>query len=441
MPPFMMSAVNIALPAIQIEFAVNAVLLSWLGTSYLLATAVFLMPVGKIADIYGRKKTFTWGILFFTLSALWAGFAPSVYWLIFIRVLQGISGAMIMTTGVAMLTSVFPPHERGKVMGINVAAVYIGLSAGPFIGGFVTQNFDWRGIFFLSVPIGMATTFLILRYLKDEWADARGQGLDIFGSVIYGFALVALIYGASLLPERAGIWLMICGLLGIGAFVKRQLTVEEPVFEVRLFHHNRTFAFSNIAALINYSATTAVTFLLSLYLQYIKGMEPQMAGVVLIAQPIIQAVLSPYTGKLSDRVDPGLLATMGMSLTALGLFLFIFLGPNSSLFFIIIPLIILGFGYALFSSPNMNAIMGSVEKQYYGIASAAVATMRLIGQMLSMATATVIFALFIGRAEITPANYLLFLKSTKTAFIIFTCLCVIGIFFSFSRGAIERERQ
>ncbi|MFA6809178.1 MAG: MFS transporter [Eubacteriales bacterium] len=436
---FMGSSMNIALPAIQEEFSINAIMLAWLTTSYLLATAVALVPAGKIGDIYGRKKTLLLGIILFTVASFFSGFAPSIHAFLIMRIIQGIGCAIQLTGGMALLTSVFPPKERGRAIGINVSAVYIGLSAGPFLGGILTQHLGWRSIFFVSVPFGLTAIIMILKYIKDEWADAKGQSLDIIGSTIYGISLIALIYGATLLPNKTGIILISVSFIGIIAFIKRQLTVKYPVFEVRLFKNNRLFTFSSIAALINYSATTVVAFFLSLYLQYIKGFDPQTAGLVLIVQPILMAVISPYSGRLSDKIEPGKIASLGMALTSIGLFVLVFLGENSLLVHIFIAQILLGTGFALFSSPNTNAIMSSVQKQYYGIVSGSTSTMRLLGQMLSLATATVMFSIFIGNEKITPQNYYLFLKSLKTSFLIFACLCTIGIFFSYSRGKLRSK--
>jgi len=194
---------------------------------------------------------------------------------------------------------------------------------------------------------------------------------------------------------------------------------------------------SNLAALINYSATFAVGFLLSLYLQYVKGFNAQNAGLILIAQPVIMAALSPVAGRLSDKFEPRVLATAGMAFTTTGLILLIFLSQNTSLNYIFLALIILGLGFGLFSSPNTNAIMSSVEKKYYGVASGMVGTMRLIGQMLSLGVVLLLFSLYIGQVQITPEYHLLFLKSTKTAFTIFAILCFCGIFASLSRGKLR----
>ena len=437
--PFMVSSINIALPAIGKEFETDAVLLSWVATSYLLAAAVCLVPFGKLADIYGRKKIFMIGQILISVTSLLAATSASAPMLIVFRVFQGAGGAMVFATGLAILTSVYPPQERGKVLGIAVAAVYIGLSCGPFFGGWLTQHFSWRAIFLANIPIGVFIIVLILFKLKGEWKGAEGEKFDFIGAVIYSIAIVAILYGISILPAKFSIALLILGVLTLIAFVKWERKMKSPVFEVSLFIENRTFAFSCLAALINYSATFAVTFLLSLYLQYIKGLTPQAAGFVLIAQPIVMAVFSPLSGRLSDRIEPRIIATLGMALTMLGLVLLTFVGNNSVLVFIVISLMILGFGFALFSSPNMNAIMGSVDKRYYGIASGSVGTMRLLGQVLSMGIATLIFALFIGRAQITPEYYPALIRSVKVSLIVFAGFCGVGIYFSLYRGRLRED--
>ncbi|KAF5425560.1 MAG: MFS family permease/MFS family permease [Candidatus Methanomarinus sp.] len=435
--PFMGSSVVIALKYIDTEFAVDAMLLSWIATSYLLAAAVFLVPFGRIADIYGRRKIFIYGIVIFTISSFFCAISPSIIVLIIFRILQGMGSAMIFGTSVAIVTSVFPVGERGRALGINVTAVYLGLTLGPFLGGFLTQHFGWRSIFLINVPLGIIVIFFTIWKMKGEWADAKGESFDLRGSIIYGIVLVSVMYGLSLLPNILGVWLIFFGIAWALLFIYWEKKVEHPVVNMNLFYNNRTFTFSNLAALINYSATFAVSFLLSLYLQYIKGLPPQSAGMVLVAQPFVMTVFSPMAGKLSDRVEPRIVASMGMVVMTIGLFLFSLLDNETTLTFIILNLILLGFGYALFSSPNTNAIMTSVEKRYYGIASGTLGTMRLVGQMLSMGIAMLLFALFIGRAQITPEYYSPFVESIKAAFMIFSVLCFIGIFASMARGKLH----
>jgi EmrB/QacA subfamily drug resistance transporter len=437
--PFMASAVNIALPSLGTELSLDAVTLGWIATAYLLSSAALLVPFGRIADIYGRRKIFTCGIGIFTLSSLLSGLANSATMLISCRVLQGIGGAMLAGTAVALLTTVFPANERGKVLGIAIATTYMGLSLGPVLGGVLTGHFGWRSIFFLSAFLGLLVIGVVLWKLKGEWTGAKGQRFDLAGSVIYALGLVALVYGFTLLPAPLGAWLIIGGAIGLSAFTRWEMKTRSPVLDLRLFRNSKTFTFSNLAALINYSATFAVTFLISLYLQYrpVKPFDPQDAGLILAAMPAMQAIFSPLAGRLSDRIEPRLIASAGMALTTVGLVLFIFLEEETSLKLIIGNLMLIGFGFALFVSPNTNAVMSSAPNTAYGVASAVVATMRQIGMVLSMGVAMLMFALYMGRVQITPEYYSLFQQSMKTAFIIFAILCFGGIFVSLARGKVR----
>jgi len=436
--PFMASAVNLALPSIGKEFALSAVLLSWVSLAYSLAAAIFLLPFGRIADIYGRRKVFLYGVAAYILTSALCGLTPSPVLLIPFRFLQGISGAMIFGTGVAILTSVFPPGERGRVLGLNTATVYVGLSVGPFLGGLLTQQLGWRSIFFAVVPLGLIVLAFAWWKLKGEWAEAKGERFDWPGATVFGLALAALMYGFSRLPAPSGGWLIAASVAGIAAFVWWEMRTPSPILHVRLFTRNTVFIFSNLATLINYSATSAVGFLLSLYLQYVKGFSPQEAGAILIAQPIVQAIFSPLSGRLSDTIEPRTVASLGMGLTMAGLLLLAFLGQDTALWLIILNLALLGFGFALFSSPNTNAIMGSVDKRFYGVASATVGTMRLIGQMLSIGVATLLLSLYVGQAQITATNSALFVQSAQATFAVFVGLCFLGILASLARGKAHR---
>jgi EmrB/QacA subfamily drug resistance transporter len=435
--PFMFSTVNIALPTIGKELSLDAVMLGWIATAYLLSSATFLVPFGRIADIYGRKKIFICGIVILTLSALFSGMANSATMLIACRVFQGVGGAMLAGTAVALLTTIFPANERGKVLGINVAATYIGLSLGPVLGGVLTHHFGWRSIFFLGALLGLAIIGVVLWKLKGEWTGAKGERFDLAGSVIYILGLVALVYGFTLLPAMAGVWLIIGGIIGLSAFTRWEMRTRSPVLDISLFRNSKAFTFSNLAALINYSATFAVSFLISLYLQYLKGFNPESAGLILVAMPAMQAIFSPLAGRLSDRIEPRLIASAGMALTTIGLIIFVFLNAQTPLNLIIGNLLLMGFGFALFSSPNTNAVMSSAPNTAYGVASATLATMRQVGMVLSMGIAMLMFTLYIGRVQITPEYYPFFQQSMKTAFIIFAVLCFGGIFASLARGKVR----
>lgn len=434
---FMGSSVNIALPSIGREFGMSALSLSWVATAFLLTSSIFQVPFGRIADIKGRKLVLLLGTFFHVLSSLTAALSFSGEMLIASRALQGIAASMTYGTGLAILVSAFPLQERGKALGINVTAVYTGLSTGPFLGGILTQYLKWRSIFWLTAPLWFVIFLLAWRKLRGQWAEAKGERFDFVGAFIYSVALVAIIYGLSRLPSREGIFSLCAGLAGLWILVRFETAQESPLFDIRLFKESRVFAFSNLAALINYSATFAVGFLLSLYLQYIKGLTPEKAGLVLLCQPLTQAAFSSFTGKLSDRVEPQIVASIGMGVTVLGLFSLIFLTPETSLAFVIVSLVVLGFGFALFSSPNTNAVMSSVDKRSYAVASATVGTMRQIGMMFSMGMVMILFSVLMGRVQITPSYYPAFLKCLKTAFAISALLCSAGVFASLARGKLR----
>ena len=435
--PFMGSSVNIALPAIGKDFAMDAVALSWVATSFLLTAAMFLLPFGRLADIYGRKLFFFLGIVTYTLASFVSAISPSGLILILSRGLQGMGGAMIFSTGIAILSSVFPSNERGKALGMTAAAVYLGLSFGPPLGGLLTHYLGWRFVFLIHVPLGLIIIILILSKLKGEWADAKGESFDLLGSLTYCISLTALVYGLSLLPDNIGITIALIGLIGLFGFIVWEYNSPSPLLDVRIFQTSTVFAFSNLSTLVHYSATFAVGFLISLYLQYIKLYTPQVAGMILMVQPVVMALVSPFAGRLSDRIEPRIVASIGMAMTVIGLSVFSFISRDMMLSLIILNLTILGLGFALFSSPNTNAVMSSVDKKYFGVASATLGTMRLTGQMLSMGITTLIFSVKIGRVQITEEYYQQFLVSSRMAFLIFSILCFLGILASMARGKIR----
>jgi EmrB/QacA subfamily drug resistance transporter len=436
--PFMGSALNLAIPSIGRALNGSAVMMSWVVSSFLLTTAALLLPIGRLADIFGRKKVFVLGILIFSLFSGLCGFAWSMKALIFFRILQAVGGAMIFGTSIAILTSVYPPHERGRVLGINVAATYTGLSLGPVLGGILNHQLGWESIFYFSALLGLVTFLFAVTRLKGEWADAKGEYFDLSGAVIYMAGIAATIFGFSSFTESLQAkYIFGGGVILLTLFVKNEAKSPHPLMNVRLFSGNATFAFSNLAALINYSATFALGFLLSLYLQFIRGFDSQIAGLILLSQPVLMACLSPFAGKLSDRMEPRLVASLGMGLTAMGLLAFFFLGEATALWRIVLALICIGVGFALFSSPNTNAVMGSVAKQFYGVAASTLGTMRLLGQAISMAIATLIIHLYLGNVKLSLSAHDTLGESISTSFAIFAIICVVGVFASLARGNIN----
>lgn len=439
--PFAGSSFNIALPSIAREYALSAVSMSWASLAYLLTSAMFLIPFGKVADMYGRKRVFLYGIAVFTVASGLLAVYPSSSTIIAFRALQGLGSAMIFGTGVAILVTVHEPHERGRVLGLNIAAVYVGLSVGPTLGGFLTTSFGWRSIFLVNVAVGLLVIATTLTKIKGDWAEPGDKRFDMVGSGVYSAMLLVLMYGMSLLPD-ADAWIWIAGgLLLLGVFIYVEARAENPVLDVRLFASNKAFSYSNLAALINFSATFAMTLLLSMYLQYLKALNAQQAGMVMIASPVMQALVSPVAGRLSDRYAPYRLAAVGMTVTGVSIVPFIFLEAETSLIYVAGSLALLGVGLALFASPNTNAVMGSVDKSRYGVASSTVGTMRLTGQMLSTGIAMTLFAINMGGAQITPELYPQLLTSIKTTFTVFFVLCIPGVAASLVRGRIKQVNE
>ncbi len=435
--PFVASSITVALPAIGSDLSMDAISLGWIATAYLLSAAAFLVPVGRASDIYGRKKTFIWGMVISIVSSAFAAFSTSGAWLIVWRVIQGVGSSMIFGTGITIVASVYPANERGKALGITLTSVYVGLSAGPFIGGVLTAVLGWRSLFILNVLIGMIVVIVTLWKIKEEWAEARGEGFDIIGSVFYTGAFTLAMYGLTVLPSVPGFSFLTAGCAGLFIFCLWELKARHPVLEMRLFLNNRVFLFSNLATLINYSATFAVTFLISLYLQYTKQLSPQAAGLILVCQPSMQAALSSYTGRLSDRIEPRIVSSCGMAALTIGLIIFGFIDSGTPLPLVIGNLLFLGCGFALFVSPNTNAVMSSVDRKFYGVASGTMATMRVVGQTLSMGIVMFVFTVLIGKVRITPEHYGPFLSSVRTVFFIFAFLSFLGIFASLARGRIR----
>jgi EmrB/QacA subfamily drug resistance transporter len=438
LPPYMASSCNVALPTIGREFSMPAVDLSWVITAYLLAIAACIMPFGKAGDLYGRRRIFLWGALVYTAATVAAGCMSSAASFMIMRVVQGLGAAMIFSTGTALLVSVVPPAKRGSMLGLNVASTYIGLAAGPSLGGILTQHFGWRSIFFTSTPLGLLIVFVVLFRIQKDRSVSSGRSFDVAGSVLYGTALACLMIGLPDLLSLKGVLLTAAGAGLAGLFILVESRTAGPLVHFELFRRSPVFTFSSLAALLNYSATHGAGFLLSIYLQYVKGMPPRSAGLVMIFWPLLMAVFSPLAGKLSDRVEPRIVASAGMVLTAFALFYFCAIGPATPLYRIITGLTLLGTGIAFFSSPNTSAIMGSVEKQNYGIATSIVSTMRLIGQMLSMGIVAFIMNVFIGNSIITGANHAAFIGCARVSFAVFGILCTLGIFASLARGRVRK---
>jgi len=432
--PFMLSAVGVALPSIGREFSASAVQLGLVETVYILAFSLFLLPAGRMGDIYGRKRIFIIGILVFTMGTIMVSMAFTIKSFILFRFFQGSGGAMISGTSVAILSSVFPPEKRGRAMGIIVGCTYLGLSLGPVLSGFMVTHLGWRWIFYLGVLIELFCLALTLLKLKGEWAEARGERYDRIGALLYCVSLFCLIYETLNQKNGGGYYLLAAsGGAGLVLFFLYEYRCSSPILDVNLILHNRVFALSNLATLINYAASFGIAFFFSLYLQVIRGFSPQMAGMILIIQPVVQTILSPVFGRLSDTISPPGLATAGMVVCVSGLLVASQVHAATPIPVIMSMLALMGLGFSLFASPNTTTIMGSVTPRQYGVASSFLATMRTLGMLSCMTVITLTFHYYMGDQPVNDQTRYAFLDSMHVSMVTFCGLCIVGVFFSLGR--------
>ena len=435
MTTFMSSALNLSIPALESFFGVSAAAIGWIVSSYTISVAALSLPMGKIADITGRRKVFVSGIIGFAVLSLISIFAGNIGVLIGLRALMGACAGMIFSTNNAILISSYPAKMRGKVLGYSVAATYIGLTTGPVAGGFLNSAFGWRSVFAVSFIVSLIA---LAAALHSDYRDAENtevhNGFDMAGSALYVFSIVASLLGMSRLGTGTSAYIVLAaGLLALAGFFVYEDRQLDPVMKVSMFRRSRTFTFSCLAALLNYGATFAISYTVSIYLQVILGMSSGRAGLMLITMPAVQALFSPMTGSMSDRIRPGILASIGMGICTCTLLLFSRIDSGTSLFYILASLCLTGFGFALFSSPNTNAILGCVDKEDYGVANSIIATMRTYGQSSGMAILSVITAAVLGSGSLESSPEADILSMMHTAFIVFAGLSIAGLFFSLAR--------
>ncbi|HMK54276.1 MAG TPA: MFS transporter [Methanobacteriaceae archaeon] len=427
--PFMGSSLNLALPVIQKDLLVNIIILGWIPTAFVLANAALVLPFGRLADIYGRRKIFAYGIFIYTISSFLAAFSTSGEILVIFSFMQGLGCAMIFATMVALLSSVFPMKRRGEALGLYVTAVFIGLFLGPILGGVLIQYLGWRSIFLFNVPIGIFLLLILFWKLKMEWTEAQGEHFDIKGATIYTLSLVAILYGFSSLLEDMGKFVLILGFMGLLGFILLERKNESPMLQLSIFQRRQS-SFTALSMLFLNIAISAMATLLSLYLQSLRGLDPQTTAFILASQPLMVAVLSPLIGRAADRTNNRLLPISGLMLITIGLVMLIFLSSETPILLPILALVMVGVGQALFSSPTTRTFMGSVDSKIYGMASSAFSTMIYLGQTFSLGILLIIFTIYLGRVEINPSNFGIFLDSLRMAFTVFAIISGVALVFS-----------
>ncbi len=432
--PMIATMVILALPAIGLEFGVSARDLGWMSTAFILATAILLVPASRLVDSIGYKKSYIIGGLIVVVSCFFSIFTPDYTTLIILRIIAGMGSAFVMITGLAILTRVYPANKRGMFIGVNTAMVYVGASMGPIIGGFLTEYAGWRSLFLLMIPLLLISAILMVIFLKQEFKNPW-KFFDIKGTILYAAAIFCTMFGLSTITDNGSLFLAIAGVILFVIFIWYERRVKEPVLHVDLFFKNKRFARSSYTALLNYGCTYGAVYMVSLYLQSVGELSAVEAGFIIFFQPLIQAVMTPIAGKLSDHFDPRYLVTFGMALSAIGVILLAGLGLTSAVSYIAITQVFIGLGSALFSAPNTNAIMSAVPQKEYSSASSIVAVMRQLGMILSMAICMAAISIFVGGLNMLgPDMYPQFVQAQQVSMLVCSGLAVIGIFFSWFRG-------
>ncbi|MFT7388250.1 MAG: EmrB/QacA subfamily drug resistance transporter [Candidatus Endobugula sp.] len=432
--PLGMASVNIAIPDLAIDLQANAKMVSWLPTLFILSSVIFMLPAGKLADNYGRKRIYTYGLGLNAFASLLCGIGTSIEWVLFWRVIQGAASAMIFGTGIAIITSVTPSHKRGAALGIATACIYVGLTVAPALGGWLTESWGWRSVFFFQVPIVLALLLLIKVRLLGEWKNAEKSKYDWWGTVIFAVFASALVYGLSVLPSLLGVLMLGLSVISLTLFIVHQSRSRRPLIRVQMFRESRVFSMSLATSLLMYASNFPLIFLMSLYLQYVKGFSPSQAGQIILLQALSMAIMAPFSGKLADKFEPRIIATLGCVIVACGLFALSLMSTNTSATYIAGSLLLIGLGFGLFSTPNNNAIMGATLPNEVGVASASVSLSRTIGNLIGMSLVNLMVHYYIGDAQLSQAQNPALVLTVEMALNMSLAFVLVACLASWCRG-------
>ena len=433
-----MAAVNVAIPTMAADLQANAIKVGWLPTLYILANVAFMLPFGKLADNYGRKRVYACGLALNALSAGMCAIANDIDWILFWRFLQGASGAMIFGTGIAIITSVTPANKRGAALGVVASCVYIGLTLAPAVGGWLTQFLGWRSVFYFQIPLVLVLLVFIKLKLRGEWKNDHHSRFDWIGSFIFLVFACSLVYGFSELPSAVGFSLLLVSVLSMAAFIAHQSRDRQPLIRVQMFKESRVFSLSLATSFLMYGSNFAILFLLSLYLQYIKGFSPAYSGQILLMQALCMAIMAPIAGKLSDKFQARIIATTGCVIVAIGFVLLSQLDFDTSARFIAISLACIGIGFGLFSTPNNNAIMSSVKEQEVGAASASMNLGRTIGNLVGMSIVNLMMHYYLGDATFSEQTNPQLMSTISLALMMSLSFVITACVMSSFRGAQQK---
>lgn len=436
--PLSLATINLALPSIAIDLEADAKIISWIPMSFLVSTVMFMLPAGKLADIFGRKRTFLTGIALAAVLSALSSMVQNIESLIFLRFLQGLAMAIVFGSGLAIVVSVFSDKQRGMAMGWYSGSVYFALTISPFLGGWFTEHFGWRTVFLIQVPLSILVFAFMLAWVPGEWRKEEKTPFDWTGSAIFAGWAVTFVYGVSGLPNWSSIITLVLSAGYLCLFVWHQSRVENPLISMRLFTQNRVFSFSLAASVLMYSVNFPMAFLLSIFLQIAKGFTPTHAGIIMLSQAFTMAVVAPVAGSISDGVEPRVVATLGCCCCVLGFVLIWIASGMAPIWTMVAGLVCVGLGFGFFTTPNNSAAMGSVEKTELGTASAAVNLARTVGNLFGMSLMALIILVLIGEQEFTPELNSELMSTVHIWMLVAGCFATLAATLSFARGRTRR---
>lgn len=422
--PFLNSALSVAAPTIGREFSLGPPELALMMIAQLVSAAALLAVFGRLSDFVGRRAIFLGGSAMFSLASMAICLSATPGQIVAARFAQGVGDAMTFGVSAAILVAAVEPGRRGRALGVNLSFVYAGLALGPLLGGVFTAWFSWRMIFALTAVLGLCSFWLVARFWK-EARPAPSTPFDWLGAALFVPGIGGFILALSLQPS----WQATLGMVAALGLAPLFLAVErrhpDPLLPPALFRSSPRFLLANLTSALGYTAAFSTTFLMSLYFQDVRSMPPQTTGLFMLIQPVVQSLGSVLAGNLADRFAPARLASIGLALLCVGLFMLGGLGADTPPLPIALVLTLLGIGFSLFASPNMSAIMACVAEERHGMASGLLATMRTVGMSLSMALTGMTLALFVG-SERGPEAVPHILASLKNGFTLFGLIALAG---------------
>ncbi len=433
------SVVNTLLPVISRSFnpqssaslgSADVAQVEWVVTIYLLVLSGLLLSFGRLGDLRGHKIVYVSGFAIFLFSSALCGLAPTVTALIIFRSIQAIGAAMLSANSPAILTKSFPARQRGQALGLQATMTYLGLTVGPSLGGWIADQFSWRVVFYINVPVILIALFLSLRFIPTDKPEKQTEMFDLKGAAVFMAGLVALLYGLN--QGHALGWtnpiilgLLIFATILIAWFIFLELHHPFPMLDLRLFASG-LFSSSVASAVLNYICVYSIMFLMPFYLIQGQGLSASQAGLILTSMPIVMAIIAPISGTLSDRYGTRIPTVLGMAILALGLVWLAGLGPNSSAWQIAARMGLCGLGIGIFISPNNSALMGSAPRNRQGIAAGILATARNVGMVLGIGLTGAIFTTGLAHQN-GSSNEILF-TALRTSFLSAAAFAGLGIF-------------